>query len=106
MFSAGGQVELPLRTGVLVRMPAAFGRIKIYRDLICETLHETSEHTLSENWGVPVVNNDRIGQWCRLCAKNYAANKDRSDYDIALEVLEKIFLSYRRTDGDYDKQTW
>lgn len=101
MFSAGGQVELPLRTGVLVRMPAAFKRIKRCSDLILETLHETSEQTLSENWGVPVVNNDRIELWCKLCAKNYAGNEDSPDYDIALEVLEKIFLSYRRTDEQH-----
>lgn len=90
MFSAGGQVDLPLRTGVLVKMPAAFGRIKKYKNLILETLRETSAETLSENWNVAIDDENRIGQWCELCAAQYAT-KGNPKYDIALEVLEKIF---------------
>ena len=95
MFSAGGQVELPLRTGVLVKMPAAFGRIKRYKDLIQETLKETSAQTLSENWGVPLEERNRIGQWCDLCAAQYATTKDNLGYDVALEVMERIFSLYK-----------
>lgn len=91
MFSAGGQVELPLRTGVLVKMPATFGRIKRYKDLIVEVLQDTSAETLSENWNVAIDNENRIGQWCELCAAQYARTQNNLGYDIALEVLEKIF---------------
>ena len=95
MFSAGGQVELPLYKGVLVKMPAAFGRIQRYRSLILETLQETSLQTLSENWGTSVNDKDRIRQWCELCAMQYATTKDNLGYDIALEVLEKMFSIYK-----------
>ena len=95
MFSAGGKVDLPLRTGVLVKMPAAFGRIQKYKDLIQETLAETPIQTLSENWGVLVDEKNRIGQWCDLCAAQYATTKDSLGYDVALEVLENIFSLYR-----------
>ncbi len=94
MFSAGGQVELPLRDGVLVKMPAAFGRIKRYKDLIIETLQETSAKTLSENWGVLAKENGRINQWCELCAFQYATTKDNLGKAVALEVLENIVFPY------------
>ena len=94
MFSAGGQVELPLRTGVLVKMPASFGRIEKYKDLIRETLRETPRETLSENWGVPVDDTRRLSQWCDLCASQYATTKDSLGYAVAFEVLAKIFSFY------------
>ncbi len=94
MFSAGGQIELPLNTGTLVKMPAAFGRILKYKDLILETLQKTSNQTLSENWGISVDDNNRLLQWCDLCATNYATTKDNLGYKIAKEVLEKIFTIY------------
>ena len=100
MFSAGGQVEIPLYTGVLVKMPAAFGRIQKYKNLILETLKEASLQTLTENWGVPVNDKDRIQQWCELCARQYATTKDSLGYDIALEVLEKMLSVYRINSGN------
>lgn len=101
MFSAGGQVELPLRTGVLVKMPATFGRIQKYKDLIVEVLRETSAETLSENWNAAVYNENRIGQWCELCAAQYARTQNNLGYNIALEVLEKIFTLYMRIEQKF-----
>ena len=94
MFSAGGQEELPLRTGVLVRMPAAFGRIAKNKDLIKETLDETSEKALSENWGIPVHSKNKLLQWIDLCASKYASTNNNLGYETAVEVLEKIFNIY------------
>lgn len=91
MFSAGGQIELPRCAGIPVKMPAAFGRIKKHKDLIVATLEETPTQTLAENWGVVVDGKKNISQWCGLCAKHYATTKDSWGYDVALEVLEKIF---------------
>ena len=94
MFSAGGQEELPLNTGVLVRMPAAFGRISRYKELIEETLNNTSNKALSENWGIKVNNKSKLFQWMELCATEYASTNDNLGYDTAIEVLEKIFSVY------------
>ena len=95
MFSAGGQEELPLRTGVLVRMPASFGRIARYKDLIEETINETSIKSLSEKWGIEVKEDTKLLQWIDLCASEYASTNGSLDYEKAVEVLEKIFSIYR-----------
>lgn len=91
MFSAGGQVDLPLKTGELVKMPASFGRISKYKELILDTLKDTSIQTLTENWHNSVNRRNRLKQWCELCAAQYATTKDNLGYDIALEILENIF---------------
>ena len=33
-FSAGGKVDMPTKGGILIKMPAAFGRIKKIRNLL------------------------------------------------------------------------
>ncbi len=98
MFSAGGQVELPKRYGILVKMPAAFGRIARYKELIQETIFETSKQTLTENWGISVEDEDRLSQWCDLCAVAYAETNGSLGYKTAHEVLMKIFNIYDYTE--------
>lgn len=91
-FSAGGQVEMKTLSGIIVKMPAIFGRIEKNKDEIIETLKYTSTITLTENWNTR-IENDRLTQWCKLCAENYAQN-DKVKYDTALSVLHKIFGFY------------
>lgn len=92
-FSAGGQVEMKTQGGIIVKMPAIFGRIEKYKDEIIEMLNFSSENTLSENWKSKIEKN-RLNQWCELCAKNYSqGNKEK--FDTALSVLHKIFSIYR-----------
>lgn len=86
-FSAGGQVEMASRGGVIIKMPAAFGRIKKYRKVIEQTIMNADEELLAEYWGEP-VRSDRLLQWCRLVA----LSADRGvGYDIAKGVLDNIF---------------
>lgn len=94
MFSAGGQVELPTRYGILVKMPAAFGRIAKYKDLIQETLEDASNQTLSENWGTLADDSNRVSQWCDLCASAYAETNGSLGHRTAYEVLAKVFCLY------------
>lgn len=86
-FSAGGQIEMTSLNGVILKMPAAFGRIKRYKDLIVETLVQEDEKILCEYWNVD-VQNDRVFQWCELVAE--AANSGIG-YDKAWNVLSAIF---------------
>lgn len=67
-FSAGGQVDIVTINGRFEKMPAAFGRILTYRDLITETILNTKETTLLEYWQVEEISENRIEQWCRIVA--------------------------------------
>ncbi len=91
MFSAGGQVDFKINSGFVVKMPAAFGRIAKYKDLIKETLSGTSSETLSENWEIELDGRDKLLQWCELCATEYATTKDSLGYQTAYEILSNIF---------------
>lgn len=91
MFSAGGQVDCKTKSGVIVKMPAAFGRIAKYKDLIKETLLEASVETLTENWNIALDGRDRLLQWCELCAFEYGTTKSSHGYETAFEVLSAIF---------------
>lgn len=93
MFSAGGKRELPAKGGVLVRMPAIFGRIEKYKGLISEIIKETSPRILSEGWGEP-VKEQRISQWCKICARQYADKN--CGYTVAYDVLSRIFSLHER----------
>ncbi len=91
MFSAGGQVDCTTKSGVIVKMPAAFGRISKHKDLITETLLDASKETLEENWGIALDGRNKILQWCELCATEYASTKDTLGYQTAVTILFNIF---------------
>ena len=86
-FSAGGRVDMKSNGGILVKMPAAFGRIQKYKELIEEIILESNEGVLAEYWRSS-VEEDRITQWCRMVANE----ADSSDGCMgAWDVLANIF---------------
>lgn len=87
-FSAGGQALLKTNSGIEVRMPAAFGRIKKYHLLIEDTINSMDETTLKEYWNTAIVDDDRIKQWCELVATE--ANSSVA-YATVWSVLAEIF---------------
>lgn len=89
-FSAGGQVEMPTNAGILIKMPAAFGRIAKYKDYIRKTILEADEKILEEYWQESVSRN-RIQQWCDLVAGCAAGGVG---YNTAQSVLSCIFPQY------------
>lgn len=89
-FSAGGKVDLPTKYGVLVKMPAVFGRIDKHRNLIKETLEFSSVQSLSETWNVRVEESNRLEQWIDLCSQAFACG-NQSEYEKSKSVLNTIF---------------
>lgn len=87
-FSAGGRVELPNSQGLLVRMPAAFGRISRYRDEIKSQLYQLDEEILKETWELNHIEPDRISHWCKIIAREASSGMD---YDLVYSVLTEIF---------------
>lgn len=87
-FSAGGQIPMPLSSGVFVKMPAAFGRIKKYRYEIIKTIDNMDEDILKTYWGVQSIAQNKLHQWIQLVATS--ANTTVG-YGVAYDVLHKIF---------------
>lgn len=95
-FSAGGKVAMKTVEGIEVFMPAAFGRIKKYHELIENILYDIDEKTLMEYWETDYIHDDRLTQWCQLIAS--AASTDPSiDYGLAWKVLSGIFYRLGRS---------
>lgn len=89
-FSAGGKVPMKTVDGIEVRMPAAFGRIRRYHELIEDTLFDIDEGTLKECWETEVVDSNRLRQWCRIVATS-ASTDPNIDFSLAWKVLLGIF---------------
>ena len=86
-FSAGGQVELPLSSGKLIRVPATFGRIRKYRDAIREAMETIDPDTLMESWDLlDSLPDHRLLYWCSM-----AALASKIDPYVAMDVLRTIF---------------
>lgn len=90
-FSAGGKVTFRSATGIEVRLPASFGRIKKYRELIENTLYEIEEDVLKEYWECDFISENRVYQWCRMVAAS-AKNDPSVGYELAWSVLKGIFM--------------
>ena len=91
-FSAGGKVPMHSGYGVEVMMPAAFGRIRKYHELIEETLYDIDVDTLKEYWGTKHIENNRLKQWCEMVALS-ATTDSTISYSLAWNVLSCIFPS-------------
>lgn len=89
-FSAGGKVPMRTTDGIDILMPAAFGRIRKYRELIEYTLYDVDVETLKEYWETDCIENNRLLQWCKMVA--FAASTDpKISYSTAWKVLRCIF---------------
>ncbi len=88
-FSAGGRVDIVTAKGVFSNMPAAFGRIDKYKELIIETLLATDETVLKEYWGHLSIHENRLWHWCQLAA--VAGGTKKEERAQIYELLRAIF---------------
>lgn len=77
-FSAGGRVNIATPKGLFKRVPAVFGRIDKYKELIIETLLSTDKAVLREYWQEPDFCENRILHWCQLAALAAGANEEEA----------------------------
>ncbi len=89
-FSAGGKISMRTCKDVEVLMPAAFGRIRKYHQLIEDTLNDIDKETLKEYWKVQAISDNRLKQWCELVASSACTDPNIS-YSLAGNVLSGIF---------------
>jgi hypothetical protein len=88
-FSAGGRVEIVTARGVCERVPAAFGRIKQYKDLIVETLISANADVLKEYWMIDNLPENRLLYWCQQVA--ICAGSTKEETHTYYELLRAIF---------------
>ena len=89
-FSAGGQETIRIATGVEVRLPAVFRRIKLFRNKIERLLNNIDEVALKQYWGVSAIKENRLQQWCELIA-NIVGQDPNIGYERAQQALASIF---------------
>lgn len=86
-FSAGGQEEMRTSSGVIVKMPGIYRRVKENKEYIVHLLDVEENKILIENWGTEVDSrNTRLLEWCKR-----ASQLSNTDYDLSLDVLETLF---------------
>ena len=83
-FSAGGRVDIVTPKGVFEKVPAVFGRIDRYKDLLIDTLLSTNEMVLKEYWEHLDISDNRLLQWCHLSALSAGTNKVDCKYIYSL----------------------
>lgn len=87
-FSAGGQEDMRLSSGVVVKMPAVYRRVKENKDYIAQLITVADKQVLIENWEVDVdAQADRILTWC-----DRVSRLSNIDYDVSFDILERIML--------------
>lgn len=99
-FSAGGKKPMTLSNHLIVPMPAAFARIKEYRELIRTVINDTDSLVLKQYWATNYLDNNRVNQWCRLVL-NYTPKKIRQ---AAGDILSTIFSEYVKPER-YNEQS-
>lgn len=88
-FSAGGRVDIVTEKRSFKKVPAAFGRIAKYKELIIETLLSTDEAVLKEYWQHLSIHENRLVHWCQLVA--LAAGTNKEDHMQIYQLLKTIF---------------
>lgn len=98
-FSAGGRRPMSLTNHLVVLMPAAFARIKEYKELIRTVINDADPLALKQYWSTDYLDDNRIDQWCRLVIR-YTPKKISS---VANDILSTIFPEHV-TSNCYGKQ--
>ena len=68
-FSAGGKVDFTMSSGIVIKIPAVFGKIVKYKKQIIEIIHEKTESELKNFWNVEKISKNRVLQWCKLISE-------------------------------------
>lgn len=78
-------------------MSAIFERVERHKELISSLIENAEASVLFKHWQVKIDDENRLYQWCSLCAKNYSGG-NISEYKRALSVMSGIFNFYEIED--------
>ena len=87
-FSAGGQEEMRLSSGEIMKFPGVYRRVKNNMDYFLFLMSHSDPVTLME---VPVASQSemkkRLLKWCDLVSRNSTMN-----YDLSMDALQTLFF--------------
>ena len=88
-FSAGGRIDIVTAKNTYKKVPAVFGRISKYKELIIDTLLSTPTEVLKEYWEHLTIPENRILYWCQLAS--IASSRNKEDMKYTYQMLRDIF---------------
>lgn len=89
-FSAGGQIDIHLKSGVIVRVPAVIGKLKKYNRLIKDIILDTPSGVLKDRWKVDRIEKNRVRQWTSIIAPIISKTSGVQEETIN-EILKELF---------------
>lgn len=89
-FSAGGQIDICLKSGVIVRVPAVIGKLKKYNNLIKDIIQDAPSGVLKDRWKVDRIKKNRVRQWTSIIAP-IISKAGGVHEEIINEILEELF---------------
>ncbi len=90
-FSAGGRVDIVIGEEEYQRVPAVFGRLNDYRDMIRLYIFNATEAELKKHWQVESLQPDRLMRWTALVASQAATTPEEyARYSHMLHQMMEI----------------
>lgn len=89
-FSAGGQENFRLNSGIVVKIPATIRQLIKYRKIISDVIKNTSEDVLKDRWKVSEIEPNRILQWFKIITP-VIVETGLTDQVVIKEIREKFF---------------
>lgn len=90
-FSSGGKVGFKLKSGIIVRVPAAVGRLVKYSTMVADVIRNTPPGILKERWCVSDIAEDRIQQWIDIVVP-VIAESGKVESQVIEEVLNQVMF--------------
>lgn len=91
-FSSGGQEEMILSSGVKVKFPGVYRRVKNNMDYFVYLMSMPDTTIIVEHPTISSIDfHNRILHWCDLVSKASTV-----DYDLSMDALKTLFFKYTR----------
>lgn len=100
-FSAGGQEEMKMSNGQVVKFPGVFRRVKNNVDIFLQTMADKGHPVLLERYP---TRNSELGK--RILVWSSAVSRLTSiEYEVSMDVLETLFFGHVNRKNDYKGYT-
>jgi hypothetical protein len=85
-FSAGGQEDMETSSGVVVKTPAIYRRVKENSEYILHLINHEDTDLLVHNWDVSIgKQTERVNIWCKRVSE-----LSNMDYALSMDILTKL----------------
>ena len=89
-FSAGGQENFQMTSGLVIKLPAVIGRLIKYNSIISDAIKNTPEGVLKDRWRVSEIEKNRIRQWFEIITP-VIVESNLTNKIVIREIFERYF---------------